>query len=293
MEKTKKHFLLAVSNDPSHQYGARFLGYFFHEKINIFLDLLNISPNPRKTMLDPGDPGPAEQTKMRGAYQEKGRQALKSAADKLESFGFPRDNLKTDLQLQTLSTVKDLVHYGQKGLYDSLVLGRRGLSMLEGLIQDSVSSRILDEEFHMPIWICREPEREKRNVLLCSDGSEPSLRASDHVGFILDSEPGHEITVLHVRNSAMPVAADVVMKKTMERLEENGIPLSRIHQTIMDSSNVSGTILDFARHHRFAAIAMGRKGCDRSVSGWGCWFMGSVSADLLKNLHGACLWIHK
>ncbi len=293
MENLKKHFLLAVSSDQSVQYGARFLGYFVKNKTNVLVDLLNIAHNPQKTMTDKQDHGPAQQTGLKRSYMEKGHQALNAASQKLQELGFPGNQLKTDLKMQSVSTVKDLIYYGRKGSYDALVLGRRGLTMLENLIQDSISSKIMDEEYDMPIWICREPVKEKKNVLLCADGSRPSLSIADHVGYVLNEEAEHKITILHVRSSAEEFSAEEIMKKTTEQLTRNGIQQSRIHQETISGNNISRIILDYSMEKNFAAIAMGREGCNRADNGWSCWFIGSVSATVMKNFNRCSLWIHK
>ena len=49
-----------------------------------------------------------------------------------------------------------------------------------------------------PFWTCRKPDLERKNVLLCVDGSEPALRMADHVGFILAQERTQEVTLFVV-----------------------------------------------------------------------------------------------
>ncbi|EFI33680.1 UspA domain protein [Desulfonatronospira thiodismutans ASO3-1] len=292
MQKLNKHFLLAVSDDASLQYGARFLGYFFHNKGEIRVDMLNIAYNPQKTMAEPGDPTPHQTTQMQHASLEKGKLALQSAREKLEGYGFAEDSLKTDLKMQTFSTVHDLVSYGRKGLYDSLVLGHRGIGMLESLVQDSISSKLLHQECEMPLWICREPVRAKKDILICTDGSEASLGAADHAGFILAGEPEHDITVLHVAGSGSQADREKIINSTVDRLLDNNIDQKRITAKSLDRTDTARTILDYARENSFAVIAMGRTERHKSPGRLGRFFMGSVSEKVFKNFRQASLWIH-
>ena len=55
---------------------------------------------------------------------------------------------------------------------------------MEEMVADSVSHRILWESITFPIWICRNTERDRKNVLVCVDGSEECLRVADHVGYM-------------------------------------------------------------------------------------------------------------
>lgn len=292
MQKLNKHFLLAVSDDASLQYGARFLGYFFHNRPEIRVDLLNIAYNPQKTMAEPGDPTPHQTTHMQHASLEKGKLALQAAREKLEGYGFAPDSLKTDLRMQTFSTVQDLVSYGRKGLYDSLVLGHRGTSMLENLVQDSISSKLMHQECEIPLWICREPVRAKKNILICTDGSQASLGAADHAGFILSGEPEHDITVLHVAGSGSQADREKIMNSTLERLQNNNIDQERITTKSLDRADAARTILDYARENSFAVIAMGRTERNKSPGRLGRFFMGSVSEKVFKHFRQASLWIH-
>lgn len=291
--KLQKHFLLAVSSDQSYHYGTRFLGYFFQNKASCRVDLLSIVSHPEESIENKSELHPEQLSKMQTSRQAQGRQVLQSAADKLESLGFVQDNLKANLHAKTFSTVQDLVFFAQKGLYDSLILGRRGISLLENLFQDSVSSRVLDEQCNIPIWICREPRREKKDVLLCTDGSEPSLSIADHVGFVLQDEPHHNVTILYARSPKDNAYVDNIMHRTRERLTDNAVPESRIQQKVIQGRDASQAILNYAREQNFAVLAMGRRGRDKQATGWRRLFMGSVSEAVLKNLNQASLWIHQ
>lgn len=279
MKKIKKHFLLAVSRDVTQQYGVRFLGYFFQKRDDVLVDVLNV--------------GPGSQGAGKGASPDKERDFLQEVKQKLVDFGFPNQNIKTDSRQGSISTVRDIAAYGRKGLYDSMILGRRGLSLIENLIQDSVSRRIMDEQCDVPIWICREPERRKKHLLLCTDGSQQSLNTADHVGFVMGASPENKITVLHVRSSKSFDNEQEIFDKTISQITDNGYPGDRISALTLEGSNAAGVILNYARENSFAVIAMGRQCQSTPKTGLARFFVGSVSGEVLNKLEGASLWICK
>ena len=282
MKKIKKHFLLTVSKDTSHHYGVRFLGYFFQDKNDVLVDVLNITRQPLGTSYSSGvtkNVTPAE------------KDFLSEVKQKMLDFGFPESNVRTDSRQSSFSTVGDIIAYGRKGLYDSIILGRRGLSLIENLIQDSVSSRVLDEQCDMPIWICREPERHKKHLLLCTDGSQQSLNTADHVGFVLGAAPENNITVLHVGSPRSGGAQQEILDNTVNQILDNGFPRERISTLTLEGNNAARVILNFAGKNNFAAIAMGRKCQTAPRTGLGRFFVGSVSGEVLNKLEGTSLWI--
>ncbi len=286
MKKIKKHFLLSVSKDTTHQYGVRFLGYFFQNKNDVLVDILTIGPGQHGSGMSSGG-GP------RGVHLEKDREFLQEVKQKMLDFGFPGQNIKTESRQNSISTARDIVAHGRKGLYDSLILGRRGLSLLESLIQDSVSSKILDEQCDFPIWICRAPERQKKHVLLCTDGSQQSLNTADHVGFVLEAAPENNITVLHVKSSSSSGQEQEIIDKTISQLTENNFPGERVSTLSLEGGNPADVILKYARENNFAVIAMGRKCQTASKTGLARFFVGSVSGEVLNRMEAATLWICK
>lgn len=282
MKKIKKHFLLAVSKDSTHQYGVRFLSYFFGNKNDVLVDVLNVT---HKNQGSGYFSGGLQETSLKTE-----KSFLGQVRQRMIDFGFPAENIRTEARAGAISTAQDIIAHGRKGLYDALVLGRRGLTLLESLIQDSVSSKVLDEQCDLPLWICREPERQKKNVLLCTDGSRQSLNTADHVGFVLEAAPDSTITVLHVSTGAGEKQQEI-LDNTVAEILNNGYPRESIITLALEGSNPAEVILKYARINNFAVIAMGRKCQTSPRTGFSRFFVGSVSSDVLKNLERASLWI--
>jgi len=268
----KKHLLVTVSEDKSALWGARFVGSFFPDKRDMKLTLFYIAPNV-------------------DAISKEERGALEQAGEVLRSLGFGPDQVETKLVQRRFSTVMEIMREGHKGGYDAVVLGRSGLCWLEDYLEKSVSHELIQEEgVTFPLWVCRKPDFNRKNVLVCVDGSEASCRVASHAGLILAREQGHRVTLLHVAESArggLEFAEDI-LPLCEGVLRDMGLPAERIETRVVEADDPAKAILSEALRGRFAVVAVGRKGAGRGMIKKP--FMGSVSYALFKLLDGVTLW---
>jgi nucleotide-binding universal stress UspA family protein len=186
-----------------------------------------------------------------------------------------------------MGTVKDIIREARKGFYDAVILGRRGYALFENLLSSSMSRQILDHPIDFPVWICRQINPDRRHVLLCTDGSEPSLRMADHVGYMLNEDPDHRIILLHV--APHRAAGESEILETAEKmLLEHRLPPERIEKRLAVARNVSEAILAEAKTENCAVVAVGRGG-----TGGKGWLSGSCSSRLLKELDEGALWVSR
>jgi nucleotide-binding universal stress UspA family protein len=273
-------------------YGLRFLEHCFTNKEDLKLTLFYIAPRPAAVW-------EGEEThetrnradKQAGEYQTRGRKALEEATKELIQFGFDQDRITTKLQFRQRSKVLDIVQEAEKGLYDAVVLGRRGISWLEEVFDESVTKGLLEKKVTFPLWVCRRPELDRRHVLLCVDGSDEANRIADHVGYILAPEKEHEVTIFLVRKEGaiLKKSDKEILSQARERLLSNGFSAELVKSKIVDSSKVPETIRTEAERGRFMAVAVGRTGASQGLLKRV--FMGSVSKTLFQELEGAALWI--
>jgi hypothetical protein len=289
--KMDRHFLLTVGDDLNSLYGVRFAGCFLMNRAEVRLTLLYIAP--RFEAMDPGEDVLQHQMDRRLAevYREKGQAALDAGQKYLCDHGFSKEKLTTRLIAKRYGTVKDIVVEGQAGLYDAVILGRRGYSLFEKSFSNSVSREILDRDIDFPLWVCRRPEEGRKNVLLCVDDSEPSMRIADHVGFILSQEEEHAVTLLHV-DSGEGKDVQRLIEQAKARLTENHVPHERIRTLVVRSTKVVKAILEESDKGAYAAVAVGRGG-SQPKGMLQRWLMGSRSMALLEVLDKAALWVSK
>ena len=271
----QKHILLTVSDDPSSLYGVKFVNAFFKNKDMVRFTLFFIAPRSGRDVEFELDQHVSEACDL----------ALETARQRLLLAGFLEENLLCKIKKRSMSKVKDIIHEANRGLYDAVVLGRRGISRLEELINDSVSMRVLEQERKSPIWICRQADPGRRNVLLCVDGSEPALHIADHVGFMLRNEDSHSITLLHV--SPYGNQGDDTLERAEQELIKNGIAPERIQRQSAAGSKADQVILKQADAGQYAVVAAGYAEKTKE----GIFRMGSTSKKLAYSLKGAALWL--
>ncbi|MDZ7760399.1 MAG: universal stress protein [Desulfovermiculus sp.] len=270
-----KHILLTISDDPGKLYGVKFVNEFFKNKDTVRFTLFFIAPRTGRDV----------EFELDQHVEETCDLALETARQRLIRGGFGEENILCKIKKQSMSKVKDIIHEANRGLYDALVLGRRGISRLEELINDSVSMRALEQERKSPIWICREPDPGRRNVLLCVDGSEPSLHIADHIGFMLKNEDSHAITLFHV--SSQGSKGEEILGQAQDELIKNGIASERISTKYAAGNNPEQVIVQEATAGKYAVVAAGYAEKPKS----GLFRLGSTSKKLAYNLQGAALWL--
>ena len=125
---------------------------------------------------------------------------LKKSVEQLGRNGIAPEQVTTQVKLSAASPANEILHIARKGMYDALVIGRRGLSKLEELFMGSVSYTLFEKCHDVPIWII-DGQVDSRKFLVPVDGSHFTLQAVDHLCFILKDNPFAEVTFFH--SSAM------------------------------------------------------------------------------------------
>ena len=75
--------------------------------------------------------------------RDKGREHMEEAKKHLVRMGFGEDQIKTKYVEKSKSIAKDIIDEVTKGGYGTVVLGRRGMSNLAGMLFGSVSSGVI------------------------------------------------------------------------------------------------------------------------------------------------------
>lgn len=294
MPPLEKHLLVTISEDINALFGLRYVFGFFSRRDLVRLTLFYVSPRQDRGSLDSAVPfcEPGDNTTGFGKACRKPPPALATARKWLLDMGFPADRVALKSSPAKFGTVKDIAAEAEQGLYDAVVLGRRGLSWFDEIFDDSITHRLLWEALTFPLWVCRNPKRHRKNVLLCMDDSEQALRVADHVGFILRDEPEHCVTVFHNRALSLPQGESIeaIMKRAGDTLRNNGIEEERINYLVKSSKDPADLILKEAEHGEYTAVAVGRTGDKPNTKDN---IFGTTSLTLLRKLEGSALWISK
>jgi len=216
-------------------------------------------------------------------------------------------------QIETVSrsvvkgTAKDIIDYGRKGLYDAIVMGRRGISPLAEVFMESVTNRVLEHTNITPVWAIGG-EVKSLKIMVAVDGSESSLRAVDHVIFMLGENPDIRITLLHVMprlrdyceinfEDKEDILEDTIKQRdkqciddfyahAQKKIKEAGLKKSQLDfKRVVSTINIGKSIVNEVRKGNFGTVVIGRRGTDDSF------FLGGVSRFVLASISNRAVWL--
>jgi nucleotide-binding universal stress UspA family protein len=226
----------------------------------------------------------------------------------MEQHGIAPENIECITRIRTLGYAKDIIEKAQKEQYDAIVVGRRGISGLQKMYSGSVTTDILEQSQVIPVWLVdgKVPPGE---ILMAIDGSEASLKAVDHVSFVLSQNADARLTLLHITGNARnyceidldaepnPELEDIVIRgdkacidqfypHAMKKFEDAGISEEQIRiEAVQGSRRIGKAILDFAQKGKYSTVVVGRRGINKSF------FMGSASRYMINKISEGALWV--
>jgi nucleotide-binding universal stress UspA family protein len=286
----QKKLLITVSDDINCLHGVRFVASFFKNKSAVSATLFYVAPRPDVAGKETGVGQPQLDHKSAEAGRRKAQKALDTAQQMLRDRSFPPENVTCKFVFRQLGTVKDILREARQGKYDAVILGRRGQMLFESVFSTSITREILDRDFDFPIWICRHPEENRKNVLLCVDGSDSSLRMVDHVGFMLRDENEHSVTLFHA-DTGEGENKETILEAARRKLLDNWISNGRVNSVVMPTAitGVAKTILEEVEAKSYAVVGVGRVGVHKGRLKE--WLVGSRTMKLLETLEKTALWV--
>ncbi len=283
----QRKILAAVDGSVYSSNILHYLSRLFKGQNNVFFNLLCVVPGgpfvPGREWLDEQEIITAMQPAARNRYAAAGHY-MKSATRQLIRNGINPEQISTQVRISRIDVATDILNEARKGLYDALIIGRRGLTKLEELIIGSVSTSVLEKCHNVPIWIV-DGKIDSHKFLLPVDETPHALQAIERLCFILKGNPYAEVTLFNspsmfARKSAVEPeffyehwekawcdlhlsGPDSLFHAPEQLLLENGFPRDRIHR-IHTSMGIdpSRQILRQALIDDFGTIVMGRRGKD-------------------------------
>ncbi len=306
-----RKILVAIDGSPYSRHSLHYLAALFPGQADIHFHLLTVVP---ASGLPAGSEWMAESERlnMLGPATRKNlnerREYLQTATESLIAAGIAAERISSEARPSRAGASADILHEARHGLYDAVLLGRRGASKLEELIMGSVSADLFEKCRDVPLWII-DGEVDSRRFLVPVDGSPNSLAAVDHLAFILRDNPRAEITLFHSvamlagRPPAPPeeyydrwdkgwcdthlTRPDSLFHAPRQLLIDSGFPAERIFwlQTFRDL-DPGRRILRQALQDDFGTIVIGRRGSEVSKG-----IFRGVSDRLLLMAEKVAVWI--
>jgi nucleotide-binding universal stress UspA family protein len=227
----------------------------------------------------------------------------------LQREGVPDARIHLKHVLQSRSVVQDILLEARRGLYDALVVGRRGLGALVSYFMGGVSYGLIQHLKDLAVWIVDEPLQSNR-FLIAIDACEPCMKVVDHASFALAGVKDVKVTVLHVIPRFHPFLSrettasfedvDHLMTSLSEERIQSWFPAMRDTfrdagfsgdsveiKVIKGGAGIVREILTEYNSGGYGTLVVGRRG----IGGWEAIFPGSVSDRLSKTLTKGALWI--
>jgi nucleotide-binding universal stress UspA family protein len=250
----------------------------------------------------------AELERVKKRNDENAHHLLNNYKDEMVRMGIEADQIDILTRPRKLGLAKDIINYSQERRYDAIVVGRRGLSQLQEKIMGSVTSELVEHSRVIPIWVI-DGRVTSNKILIAVDGSEYSVRAVDHVSFMVGDNKDTYLTFLHVKTKGADIShiefdeeksknlekiivrgsqayVDEFHPQAIQKLKDAGIEEDRFEIRVAEKvKNIANTIIEKAVNEDFGTLVIGRSGISKSF------FMGSVSRSIIKGSSNRALWI--
>ena len=311
MSELTKMIVLPVDGSENAQRSLEYIDLMYGKDHNLEVTLKYVLPSLPPILADDRSLKREAATKLK-AIENKSIRMAEKILNQAKSFflqkGFDEDRLQTVYRKKADSIPQDICNWVESKRADSVLISTRGRSRLEAFFMGEVSSKLLEYCRVCPVWIV-EGKVTSNRVLVAVDSSDNSLRAVDHVGFMLAGTDS-PVTLFHtMRHLRRFVPQEVLeeapeleelwktkagqeiepfMKKAKQILLQAGLNESQITKKVVDGSrSAASDILEEARNNGYGTIVMGRRG----LSGVREFFMGSVSSKVLQSSTRMATWI--
>lgn len=241
-----------------------------------------------------------QQEKKINDFMQRARQVFLDA-------GFPDSAVKADLRERKDGIARDIGAESHCG-YDTVILGRRGLSTIQDLSLGGVASKVVLKVTDLAVWLVGG-RPDSGGIIIGIDASEGSMRAVDHVARMTDSL-AKKILLLHVIRKIADLPEDIegsaieefqkmrmekaeqeiepVMAKARLMLQDRGLKSGDISVKIVkNASTRAGTIIEEAKAGGYGTIVVGRRGLSTVQE----FDMGRVSSKLVQASKDRALWV--
>jgi nucleotide-binding universal stress UspA family protein len=148
--------LIALDNSPDSrravEYAAGILPQLPESEVYLFSLTARIPAGSRE--LDVASPPPevhGDEDHQQEIQQLRG--ALGAAADLLIGNGMAAERIRQSIQPVCISLGQDIVDEARSHGYDTIVVGRRGLSLAKKLLLGSVSSEVVHKAAGLAVWV--------------------------------------------------------------------------------------------------------------------------------------------
>ncbi|MBV5318753.1 MAG: universal stress protein [Desulfobulbaceae bacterium] len=305
MEKT---VLVAVDGSVYSCNSLDYLAKLFSSDRNLNIHLLNVVTvgSAGKDWMFNVDPH-RTQSAASDKHAQVARKYLKEAEERLIRHGFAKERIESSVK--TASGVGAAIRdEAQRGQYDSVLIGRRGLGAMGNMFFGSTSAELVEKCHKTPLWIVDGTVTSNR-YLLAVHSHPASLMAADHLAFILKDHQDLQICLYHsnsVFGKQQPAKPEEFHEQWgkawcdqyldidnylfyahAQLLVDSGIARHRITQLPTQMHlDISADLLRQAKQHNCGTIVIGRRRRDCSKGQ-----IKGVSDKALHQAENIAIWL--
>jgi nucleotide-binding universal stress UspA family protein len=305
-----RKILIAVDHSPAASKAMQYVGALAPTVAKLHVTLLHIQPALSQYLTEEAKHDPAARQEMETLMRQNADDSGQLLADcrlRMARWGPEAERIQMVSLPRRQDLAKDILDYAQVQRQDAIVAGRRGLSRLQSALMGSTTANLMDHSSLLPLWVV-DGEVASERILVAVDGSESSLRAVDHLGYIFHGCRGVHFDLFHVipRLSETCVidpqgartkldklgergarhCVDHFYSRAMERFAAAGIAGDQVRLTIAPRMRAAGPgIIAQARKEGYGTVVIGRRGLSPSF------FTGSVSRYVINHASNMALWV--
>ena len=306
----EKKILLAVDDSIHSRHAVQYTVRMSSVVKDVTWTLFHVQPTISQFLLDEAKTDLKARAELKKIIQknaEKAQGILDKYKAQMVRTGIADKRINVATQPKVLGLVKDILDHAERGLYDAIVVGRRGLSRIQKAFMGSVTAKLVEHSRVIPVWVV-DANVTSTTIMVAVDGSESSLRAADHLSFMVGENPRIKVTLFHVMPRLRDYCVidfddkdtgiDQVIAQSdklyidhfyahaRKKFREAGIQENQIEiKTTKCTVNVGKAIVDEARKGNYGTVVIGRRGASKAF------FMGSVSRYVLDRTSNRALWL--
>ena len=306
-----KKIVIAVDDSRHSNNAVRYAAGIYEVLKEMKFTLMHVQPTISEYLLDEAKKSPqayAELEKVIRKNSETAQGLLEKYKEQMMALSIAEADIQLKTQHRMLGVAKDILEFSVAGHFDAVIMGRRGLSGLGEVFIGSVSANVVNHSANTPVWLVDEKETSK-DILVAVDGSENSLKAVDHLAFMIGENTDVKISFFHVAPKLKDFCAvdfgeiqtealeEIIQKGDKEcidqffshakkRLNEAGIQESQINFKVSEGLfRVGKAVLDEFQQGNLGTLVVGRRGMNRKF------FTGSTSRYLINGFTEGALWV--
>lgn len=273
--------------------------------------LFHVQPMISQYLLEEARTKPKARSQME-AISKKNHQAsldlLENGKTRLTEMGVSAECIELGTRPRKAGVADDILQAAEAGKYDAILIGRRGISAFQELFVGSVTTNLVAHAKQIPVWLV-DGTVASDNVLVAVDGSVNSLRALDHLVFMLSKSQGPKIELLHIKPKLGDyceldmgdMEADTLSRaienanqrcltdfqaQALNMLKDAGLRDSQINFRQLEKRlSPAKAIIEELQKGDFGTLVIGKQGMSGSQ------FMGRVAGTVVQQVHDRAVWI--